>query len=333
MFRENREFVFIIIYAAYDDCKYSDTIWLADRTRLFVQYTISLSSLRKPIWSHWTYKMPVRYILSSVWVRLSIFSTLSIIKYVGLYVFSLPMSVVMIERIYILCLIIIIKLEVWTITHCIGLGHETMVSAVCLSIFLWKRFPHYSWWRHQMETFSALLTLCAGNSPVTGEFPSQRPLLFEKIQEFTCHRWSPLTKGQYRGALLLFCCCQLQQIVEQTVELPVIWYALALRWRHFNIWNIPAVQFWSPFNSLICTLILTDYYLPDIDLVPRYVLNDNGNTSTVPCKCCVYNHLTHIDTETKIRITEVYQRRTDKALAWCVARSMPFPSSMPNHHE
>ena len=32
------------------------------------------------------------------------------------------------------------------------------------------------WWRHQMETFSALLTLCAGNSPVTGEFPSQRPV-------------------------------------------------------------------------------------------------------------------------------------------------------------
>ena len=32
------------------------------------------------------------------------------------------------------------------------------------------------WWRHQMETFSALLVLCAGNSPVTSEFPSQRPL-------------------------------------------------------------------------------------------------------------------------------------------------------------
>ena len=26
-------------------------------------------------------------------------------------------------------------------------------------------------WRHQMETFSALLTICAGNSPVPGEFP------------------------------------------------------------------------------------------------------------------------------------------------------------------
>ena len=27
-----------------------------------------------------------------------------------------------------------------------------------------------------METFSALLTLCAGNSPVTGEFPAHRPV-------------------------------------------------------------------------------------------------------------------------------------------------------------
>ena len=31
-----------------------------------------------------------------------------------------------------------------------------------------------TWWRHQMETFSALLALCMGNSPVTGEFPEQR---------------------------------------------------------------------------------------------------------------------------------------------------------------
>ena len=32
-----------------------------------------------------------------------------------------------------------------------------------------------TWWRHQMETFSALLAICAGNSPVPGEFPAQRP--------------------------------------------------------------------------------------------------------------------------------------------------------------
>ena len=33
-----------------------------------------------------------------------------------------------------------------------------------------------SWWRHQMEIFSALLAICAGNSPVPGEFPAQRPV-------------------------------------------------------------------------------------------------------------------------------------------------------------
>ena len=32
----------------------------------------------------------------------------------------------------------------------------------------------YIWWRHQIESFSALLDLCAGNSTVTGEFLSLR---------------------------------------------------------------------------------------------------------------------------------------------------------------
>ena len=33
-----------------------------------------------------------------------------------------------------------------------------------------------TWWRHEMETFSALLAICAGNSPVASEFPAQRPV-------------------------------------------------------------------------------------------------------------------------------------------------------------
>ena len=32
------------------------------------------------------------------------------------------------------------------------------------------------WWRHQMGTFSALLAICAGHSPVTGEFPAHSPV-------------------------------------------------------------------------------------------------------------------------------------------------------------
>ena len=42
-----------------------------------------------------------------------------------------------------------------------------------------RNFPLHndiSWWSHQMETFSALLAICAVNSPVPGEFTTQRPV-------------------------------------------------------------------------------------------------------------------------------------------------------------
>ena len=63
-----------------------------------------------------------------------------------------------------------------------------------------------AWWRHQMETFSALLALCEGNPPVTGGFPSQRP-----VTELWCFSWSAP-----------------EQTVEQTVKMPVIWDAIML---------------------------------------------------------------------------------------------------------
>ena len=41
----------------------------------------------------------------------------------------------------------------------------------------WNRCRLISaWWRHQMETFSALLAIWVGNSPVTCEIPAQRPV-------------------------------------------------------------------------------------------------------------------------------------------------------------
>ena len=33
----------------------------------------------------------------------------------------------------------------------------------------------WTWWHYQMETFSASLVFFAGNTPVTGEIPAQRP--------------------------------------------------------------------------------------------------------------------------------------------------------------
>ena len=42
-----------------------------------------------------------------------------------------------------------------------------------------------------METFSALLTLCAGNSPVTDDFPSQRPMTrgFDIFFDLRLNKW------------------------------------------------------------------------------------------------------------------------------------------------
>ena len=45
-----------------------------------------------------------------------------------------------------------------------------------------------SWWRHQMETFSALLAICAGNSPVPGEIPTQRPVTRSLMFSLICAR-------------------------------------------------------------------------------------------------------------------------------------------------
>ena len=56
---------------------------------------------------------------------------------------------------------------IWEFTG--GLGHEKIDHMNPMELII-------TWWRHQMETFSAFLALCAGNSPVIGEFPSQRPV-------------------------------------------------------------------------------------------------------------------------------------------------------------
>ena len=83
---------------------------------VFVHYTISLSSLCKLIGMDWTYEMPVRYILSSMWVRLSIFSHYPSYNIWG-RVFSVYPFPLWLLREYTLCLIIIIKSEVWSMNY------------------------------------------------------------------------------------------------------------------------------------------------------------------------------------------------------------------------
>ena len=60
-----------------------------------------------------------------------------------------------------------------------------------LSQILRILFTLTPWWRHQMETFSALLAICAGNSPVPSDFPAQRPVTrsFDVFFVLRLHKW------------------------------------------------------------------------------------------------------------------------------------------------
>ena len=68
--------------------------------------------------------------------------------------------------------------------HCTSWQRHSSSFAKPDKLWLWstvcyKKACHVmgtTWWRHQMETFSALLVICAGNSPVPGEFPAPRPV-------------------------------------------------------------------------------------------------------------------------------------------------------------
>ena len=75
--------------------------------------------------------------------------------------------------------------------HYVTGGSRIMLSKYTLSVLikglsaLTHEIKCRTWWRHQMETFSAFLALRAGSSLVTGEFPSsaqwRRALMFSLI--------------------------------------------------------------------------------------------------------------------------------------------------------
>ena len=88
-------------------------------------------------------------------------------------------------------------------------GCWTLYDAVLVQTILW----YIPWWRHQMESFSALLALCAGihRSPVNSPH-----------------------KGQWRGALMFSLICALNKRFSK--QSWGWWFKTPLRslWRHCN---------------------------------------------------------------------------------------------------
>ena len=85
-------------------------------------------------------------------------------------------------------------------------------------VMTWKGSSHhrpFAWRRHQMETFSALQAICAGNSPGSGEIPAQKPV----TQSFD----------------VFFDLCLNKRLRRQSW---VWWFETLSRplWRHYNVW-------------------------------------------------------------------------------------------------
>ena len=74
---------------------------------------------------------------------------------------------------------------------------EEMQPLVKYDMYLTK----FTRWRHQVETFSALLALCAGNATVTGEFPTQNQWRGALVFSLICAWINPWINNREAGDL------------------------------------------------------------------------------------------------------------------------------------
>ena len=103
------------------------------------------------------------------------------------------------------------------ITWLVGIDMSKSKSTGKFNLAVVSKRMIISWWRHQMETFSALLAICAGKFSGPGEFPAQRPVT-RSFDVFFDLRLNKRMSKQSRGW----------------------WFETLSRqlWRHRNVWSL-----------------------------------------------------------------------------------------------
>ena len=143
-FRENRECVFIIIvqYMLSANC----------RIRFALQIIlVCLYSAPSHFHHCWNISGNIELTKCQIyfveWVsKITHILSVIYIQYVGFYVFSLPITLAMMRE-YIYIILSYYHHQIGSISHypLFKLGHETMVCAVCRSIFLYHTIKLMSW--------------------------------------------------------------------------------------------------------------------------------------------------------------------------------------------
>ena len=149
------------------------------------------------------------------------------------------------------------------------------------------------WWRHQMETFSALLAICAGNSLVSGEFPAQRPVTRSFDVFFDSRLNKQLSKQSWAGDLIRY-----RAHYDDTV----------MQWCDFIPHHIKCIYIYI-FCSCLTDLVLVSviphkitvleirfFLLKGIDTSPDVLLWYNSNRAVIPWRAHYKYNITRIST-------------------------------------
>ena len=126
------------------------------------------------------------------------------------------------------------------ITRYFPLTTRKVHSMVCLKGEVWGVFGELHRltprWRHQMDAFSVLLAVCAGNSPVPGEFPAQETVTRSFDVFFDLHPNKQLNKQSWGWwfwdaiALIMTSLLCTSRIYCCRTEYSTMWYRTVIYW-------------------------------------------------------------------------------------------------------
>ena len=151
---------------------------------------------------------------------------------------------------------------------------------------LGKTSCNLAWWRHQMETFSALLVICAGNSSVTGEVPSQMPVTrsFDvSLQRLVSCVW-PHNSFELRASFLrTYARYVNMQFYRPISQIPQCNCLISIQHKTVKIsalngvlWDLRQVHCGIRKNGLLCCYSLLIWSTARASFINRHLLRQHG---------------------------------------------------------